>query len=168
MRKDTLRLLLFLDCNFNCSYCCNLNKEYSSKFVHLFEDEVDFTPYDNVCLTGGEPFLDPDLLFYYMDLIPSDKTIYLYTNGVLITKEHIQKLRSYPNLGCINVGLHHKNQIRSIDTSLEYVLPVRFSLEDTTASLFCRASNYRVNGANSKWWVRDQCNVPNEDWIVLK
>ena len=98
----------------------------------------------------------------------AQNTIYIYTNAVLITKDHIQKLRTYENLGCVNIGLHHKNQIRSIDTSLEYVLPVRFSLEDKTASSFCKASNYRVNGANSKQWVRDQCDVPNEDWVVLK
>ncbi len=166
--KDTLRLLLFLDCNFTCDYCCNLNKDYFSKFVHLHPEEIDFESYENVCLTGGEPFLDPDKVFEYMDLIPSDKTIYLYTNGVLITKEHIQKLRTYENLGCVNIGLHHKNQIRSIEASIEYVLPVRFSLEDKTASSFCKASNYRVNGANSKQWVRDQCDVFNEDWVVLK
>lgn len=168
MKKDTLRLLLFLDCNFNCSYCCNKNEDYYSKFIHLSPEEVDFTPYDNVCLTGGEPFLDPDLVFKYMDLIPSNKTIYLYTNAVLITRKHIIKLKTYENLGCINIGLHHQNQIHSIDPSIEYELPVRFLVEDIKASKVCKASNYRVNGANSKQWVRDQCDVPNEDWVVLK
>jgi molybdenum cofactor biosynthesis enzyme MoaA len=54
---DTIRLILTLDCNLKCSYCCNKLESVYSRFVKKSIDEIDFSRYRNVCLTGGEPFL---------------------------------------------------------------------------------------------------------------
>ena len=168
MKKDTIRLILFTDCKLSCAYCCNKKKAYFSQFVPMQRSEVDFSKYEAVCLTGGEPFLKPDLVFYYLDLISSDTRVYLYTTGLLITEEHLHKLSGYPNLKCVNVGLHYKNQIKSIHPDLEWELPVRFMLEDTTAQEFIQASEGRLKESNTKQWVRDVCDLPNEDWVILK
>ena len=167
MTKDTLRLIMFLDCNFACTYCCNNKKWYSDQFIKKTVYEIDFSSYENVCLTGGEPFLDPEVVFEWLDKIPKDKNVYIYTNGVLITTPHLHQLITYRNLKMINVGLHHKNQINSIHPDLEKFIPVRFLMEDVMTEEIMQNSNGRVHNGNSKQWVRDQCDLPNEDWVLL-
>lgn len=53
----TLRLLLTENCNRNCEGCCN--KQFDLVALPV---ETDFTQYDQVMLTGGEPMLHPMLV----------------------------------------------------------------------------------------------------------
>ena len=57
MRK--LRLLFTKDCNRNCPGCCNKDWDLDSLPVC-----TDFTPYDLVMITGGEPMLYPERLLH--------------------------------------------------------------------------------------------------------
>jgi organic radical activating enzyme len=50
----TLRLLLFSACTRDCDLCCN--KDWDLDALPI---ERDFTSYDEVLLTGGEPMLSP-------------------------------------------------------------------------------------------------------------
>lgn len=72
-----LRLLLFEDCNRNCIGCCNKDWDLASLPI-----ETDFSSYDKIMLTGGEPMLKPRLVFDVIKKIraqnPKTK-IYLYT-----------------------------------------------------------------------------------------
>jgi organic radical activating enzyme len=52
-----LRLLLFPDCNRKCKGCCN--KDWDLENLPICRD---FTPYDLIMLTGGEPMLAPDII----------------------------------------------------------------------------------------------------------
>lgn len=70
MKKDTLRLILFLKCNLACSYCCNEIESVNLQFVKKKFTEIDFSGYANVCVTGGEPFLEKVLLYKTLDAIP--------------------------------------------------------------------------------------------------
>ena len=56
-RREKLRLLLFEDCDRQCSRCCN--KYYDLKNLPV---EADFTGYREIILTGGEPMLKPRLV----------------------------------------------------------------------------------------------------------
>ena len=80
MQKDTIRLILFLDCNLSCAYCCNEQEQFSSQFIKKDFNDIDFSKYENVCITGGEPFLYPESIWYVINKIPKEKTIYIYTN----------------------------------------------------------------------------------------
>ena len=54
-----------------------------------------------VSLTGGEPFLKPEVLFYLMDLIENSdnfQNIAVLTNGTLMTDKLIEKLKTYKKL----------------------------------------------------------------------
>ena len=87
--KDTLRLILFLQCNMKCSYCCNEQEQFSSQFIEMYFKDIDFSKYKNVCLSGGEPFLRKSILYSVMYKIPRSKQIFIYTNGLRINNEDI-------------------------------------------------------------------------------
>ena len=75
--KKTLRLLLFEDCNRNCEGCCN--KQWDLSKLPVVND---FTLYDTIMLTGGEPMLRPKYVVDIVDLIRienPDAKIILYT-----------------------------------------------------------------------------------------
>ena len=55
--KDTLRLILFEDCNRKCPGCCN--KDFDIKNLPV---ENNFSKYKTIILTGGEPMLYPHIV----------------------------------------------------------------------------------------------------------
>jgi len=76
MAKPSLRLLLWEECNRACEGCCN--KQWD---LGALEVESDFTKYDEILLTGGEPMLYPDRVIDTVAAIRKQTTcpIYLYT-----------------------------------------------------------------------------------------
>lgn len=167
--KDTLRLILFLECNMHCSYCCNEIPEVSKKFVKKKFRDIDFTQYVNICITGGEPFLKKDILYQVLDKLPADKNKFIYTNGTLIDDIDLVALFGVVrrrNLKCINIGLHLIQQLKSIINVEEY-LPVRFMLQDIKKELYMAEYPNRLNESNIKTWKVNDCEMPNEDWVLL-
>jgi len=71
-----LRLLLFEECNRSCDGCCN--KDWDLKSLPVCKD---YSPYDEIMLTGGEPMLCPVLLYEVIKEIrkTSKAKIYIYT-----------------------------------------------------------------------------------------
>lgn len=165
--KDTLRLILFLECNMSCSYCCNNIKKIRSRFVEKSFSEIDLNKYSNVCITGGEPFLDKRLLYIVLNSIPEFKNVYIYTNGLLINWEDVHLLRKLGNIKGINIGLHTTQQLKKI-IHLEKYLPVRFMMQNTKRTQFLKTYPERLNKNNIHPWELNQCEMPNEDWILLE
>lgn len=84
-----LRLLVTERCSRNCPNCCNKNWDLSELPV-----EEDFSQYDMIMITGGEPMLDVKTL---IDLIikikyETDAPIYVYTAMVNDTKATLRVL----------------------------------------------------------------------------
>lgn len=71
-----LRLLLFEDCNRNCIGCCN--KDFDIKNLPVC---TDYTLYNKIMLTGGEPMLRPDVVLQAVSEIreQTNASIILYT-----------------------------------------------------------------------------------------
>lgn len=71
-----LRLLLWPDCNRSCSGCCNKSWDLSALPIC-----TDYTGYDEILLTGGEPMLYPDRLITAAQQIrqTSAAPLYVYT-----------------------------------------------------------------------------------------
>ena len=74
-----LRLLLFEKCNRSCSGCCNKQFDLTS-----LPECTDFSQYDEILLTGGEPMLEPWLVLDVMKEIreTSSVKIFVYTAWV--------------------------------------------------------------------------------------
>jgi organic radical activating enzyme len=165
--KDTARLIISTECNYSCSYCCNEIPDIKSRFQKIWLKDVDFSKYKNVSLTGGEPFLHKDWFYEVLSKVPSDKDLFIYTNGVLITDEDIDKLLEIKNLKCINVGLHYYGQLWYINERLEE-LPVRYTiLEEKKAVMLSRHAR-KLQDKNVKIVKLNECDAPNEDWLLLE
>ena len=75
-----LRLLLFTRCNRRCAKCCNTQWDLS-KLPACW----DYSGYDEVLLTGGEPMLNPELVVetvYKIRRVNPRAKVYLYTAKV--------------------------------------------------------------------------------------
>lgn len=77
-----LRLLLFENCNRSCAGCCN--KQFDLANLPVCKD---FSGYDEIMLTGGEPMLNPKLVIDTIMNIryqryPNSPRIYVYTAKV--------------------------------------------------------------------------------------
>lgn len=165
---DTIRIILFLDCNMRCSYCCNKQEQFNRQFQKKKFKEIDFSKYKNVCITGGEPFLNKFRVLYpILERIPSDKNLYIYTNGTKITAFDIWSLKQIKNLKCINVGLHTPKQLGRI-IHIEHELPVRFMIPIGMKQKILTIYKDRLMTHNIKIFNLNDCDMHNEDWVLLE
>jgi pyruvate-formate lyase-activating enzyme len=169
MNKDTIRLILFLGCNLKCKYCCNEQTQFNSQFVEKYFEDIDFTKYSNICISGGEPFLYKNILYDVLDnieVVAAHCNIYIYSNGLLIGDSDMHILERY-NIRAFNIGLHSLNQISKI-IAVEKHFNTRFMINEKLYEKALLKYPERLNTENTKPWILNQCNRPNEDWILLK
>jgi molybdenum cofactor biosynthesis enzyme MoaA len=156
-----------LDCNLQCEYCCNKLETVYSRFIRKSFNEIDFSLYQKVCLTGGEPFINKKVLYAIINNIPRSKDIYIYTNGLLIIYNDILKLQEVNNLKGVNIGLHSFDQLRLITRMVKY-LPVRYLAQQEHVWEFLQRYPHQLNQQNLKGYNLNECSRPNEDWVLLK
>ena len=78
--KVTARVIVTLDCNRNCDYCCNT--EAILEEANVLDSYNELLTYDEVCITGGEPSLAQDVTGGLIDFLYSHDSrfkTYLYT-----------------------------------------------------------------------------------------
>jgi hypothetical protein len=102
---NKLRLLLTDVCNRNCRGCCN--KLYDLKTLPVC---TDFTCYDQILLTGGEPMLQPWLVVEAIGKLrrQTQSPIYLYTAD---TTKPIMLLLILSLIEGITVTLHEPKDV---------------------------------------------------------
>ena len=163
-----LRLLLFDKCNRSCEGCCN--KGFDLEALSIVED---YTPYDTVMLTGGEPMLNVPLLLGTVALIrevnPKAKII-VYTakinrvNLVLaVLKEvdgmtvtiHEEKDNKY--LFNLNMVIRHKGLVRITQGKS---LRLNIFKEANVPLTYDGASIWKVK--NNIEWIKD-CPLPTNE-----
>jgi len=100
-----LRLLLFEKCNRNCFGCCNKDWDLSK-----LEVENDFSKYEIIMLTGGEPLLAPNYVLKIIDKIRkvSSAKIYVYTAKTNKPRDILKVLNSSDGL---TVTLHDQADV---------------------------------------------------------
>ena len=113
----------FIDsCNLRCSHC--YQEGYNHKnidfnllgriFLKLDEAMAKWKKKCFISLTGGEPFLQPEGLFYLMDMAErSDnfKNIAILTNGTLMDDNLVNKIKSYKKLAEVQVSIDGHDEI---------------------------------------------------------
>lgn len=164
---DTVRIILFLDCNLLCPYCCNQIPEYRSRFQERVIDEIDFGKYRNVVITGGEPFLHKGWLYSTLAAVPVGKAIYMNTNGILINDEDVEWLRRF-NVKGVTIGLHFLMQPAKLNPRLPMFIPVRYRCWEKTVPAFLEMWPGVLDKDNLRGFEMNKCDMPNEDWVLLK
>jgi len=85
MAKRFCRVLVDLNCCYECTYCCNKIDGIMDKFVDIEREEYEdiIHKYDAVCLSGGEPLM-PSNIWKTQHLAEKakwySKKVYVYTN----------------------------------------------------------------------------------------
>ena len=103
---NILRLLLFEECNRQCSGCCN--KDFDLPNLPVC---TDYKGYDQIILTGGEPMLHPDLVLQTIRAIRKEEPkakIYVYTAMVEGIRKALDVLREADG---VTVTLHNQDDV---------------------------------------------------------
>jgi hypothetical protein len=84
--KDTARILIGLECNYSCRYCCNKIPEVAAGFIPTRREYFPgiFGNYRKICISGGEPFCTRSSQVNALYLAASAKahglSVFMYTN----------------------------------------------------------------------------------------
>ncbi len=120
LRTLALTIVPTLDCNLNCIYCYEgnrikdfMNEETASAVNDFVKNRLENFGYKGLHITwyGGEPLLYPEIVYRLSDsflkICKSMKITYgatMVTNGTLINKDIIKKLKKY-KVGIIQVTI---------------------------------------------------------------
>ena len=174
---DTLRLLITLECNLHCKYCCNNIPEIKEKFKPIHLNDVNFRIYENICISGGEPLLNIPLLKKVLGKISYNRNVILYTNGKLLTRYIFEMLEGH-GVNNISIGLHTTSPINFVEHILsEYKesradgrIRLRFNLNEE----YKKYNGYLEKKLSDshyyllKYWKMNDCERDNEDIFILK
>lgn len=122
--KKTLRMLVWPECNRSCPGCCNKDWDLNALPVC-----TDFTPYEMVILTGGEPMLHPAKLNKAIDEVVSQAwvPIVVYTaksDDPMPFVELAQRCirHEVPKIG-FTVTLHGQSDVAHFDNLSRWLFP---------------------------------------------
>jgi molybdenum cofactor biosynthesis enzyme MoaA len=166
MPKDTIRVLVDWKCNLRCAYCCNEQERFRKEIRAARLDDIDFSKYKTVCITGGEPLLFPDRIYAICQRVPREALIVLYTNGIMLDRKMALRLHGF-RVGAINVGLHIESTfgtlIDRVTDAVVQMADVRFHAQDCYGWL-----SAMYPSAKFRFWKMDDCERENEDRVILE
>lgn len=178
--NNTCRVIITTSCNLKCDYCCNKLPEVQKRFKMSTLDQVINSKYEIFNITGGEPFLTIGKLEKICkELYKRNKTIYVYSNGLLINNRNIRNISKY--IEGITIGVH-KYDKKSIEHYKELqkifkAFDLRFKflmIEELTKlpykDVFGRDLDMGCNdfGLENVWYLKmNDCMNPKEDWFII-
>ncbi|HWR05457.1 radical SAM protein [Sporomusa sp.] len=136
----TIQYELTAMCNLVCKHCYNRSGDSdkvdamrASDWLALSKDIVDNGGVFQCILSGGEPLLMGEKLLDIMDVLHHDGTSFvLITNGFLLTKDWVNKLKKYRfywlqvSIDGANVAIH--DEFRGVATSWERAVQGAFAV----------------------------------------
>ena len=165
-----VRVMITERCNLACPYCCNDIPEVANSFEPVsFQEAVDrASEFPVVCVTGGEPLVELSMLLLFLLAIGpprSDRSVFLYTNGVLLDEKRAKTLEGV--VDGLNVGVHTGDaaEVRRLGEIVHPIVPVRIFIEDVKVT---REIETLVDkfGMSLRVWTDGECS--NEDDLRLK
>jgi len=159
---NKLRLILWEDCNRNCSGCCN--KDWDIKNLPVC---TDFTGYDEILLTGGEPMLYPDKVEKIIREICKQArncrhwpNVYMYT-AELSKPQELQDL-FYGYLDGVTITLHEPNDFLLFkDFSKLFYYPLWIENYSFRLNVFKEVGKLDLSEDILKYWKIKE----NIEWI---
>lgn len=100
------------NCNCRCSFCCDPPKEkenFDMENAKKMIDDMAQAGLKRICITGGEPLLNPHVFEILEYVKRKGILIILATNGLLTTKETVKKLA--PLVDSIRFSIHGKPEL---------------------------------------------------------
>jgi MoaA/NifB/PqqE/SkfB family radical SAM enzyme len=85
-------------CNQKCTFCCDppkQNENFSLKKAKEYLDELAKENLKKLCITGGEPLLNPNVFEIAKHAHKNKLNVTLSTNGFILNKEKLLKLKPY-------------------------------------------------------------------------
>jgi len=165
--KDSIRVIVTNECNLSCAYCCNNIPEINEKFKSSTLDELPLDEYNNLCITGGEPLLNFDTVLEVLNkwFAKSIRPAYLYTNGLLYDPDkHHEFMTLFTR---INIGIHDVNSVEDLHYHFNSSI-VRFAYAEHNADGIEEKLSIWFPKASYKSFRLNECDMPNEDWYILK
>lgn len=100
-RLESISLETTRQCNLRCRHCYSdagilLEDELTTEEIKAFIDQLSETGVLSITFTGGEPLLHPHVFELMAYARKKPLTVFLFTNGTLITPEIVQKLKELP------------------------------------------------------------------------
>ena len=164
--KKTLRLVITYECNKNCKGCCNKQPLHRSNKILLFD--WDFTNYDEVVITGGEPMLKKPLveaIGYLISILRGypnyPSKLILYTADCSNVPFLIRLMYTYTGL---TVTLHEQSDVYNFLYLNYALLRVKRFLQDNNRTLRLNVfKNVEIPGSVdlSLWKIKY-----NMEWIL--
>ena len=144
-----LRLLLFEECNRACEGCCNKQFDLDNLPV-----EKDFSTYEMIILTGGEPMLRPKIVLEAIRKIrnQSKAKIILYT--AYLNPYNSLTYQVLAELDGVTLSLHEQSDINNFQTLQVVIKP---AMKDWDFSK-------RLNVFKEV----DLTNIDTSGWVVKK
>ena len=110
--------LRFTGCNLRCSYC---DTKYAyiqgtEMRIQSILDQIKKFPCNDICLTGGEPLLQKDIVKLIEHLQKKNYKILLETNGSISIKKFVRKKSLIVSLDikCPSSGCHEQMNMKNI------------------------------------------------------
>ena len=104
-------------CNVKCTYCdqpqckSDLKKMSVGKVV----DEIRRLRIKNVCITGGEPFIQEEVYTLIYELVSLGYAVSIETNGTVEIPDTVRRSYKYVmDVKCPSSGVHHKNLLNNL------------------------------------------------------
>lgn len=167
------RLIITLDCNRSCHYCCNKYKTIIDSAIQI-KDLSKLNNFNQICITGGEPSLDPKRTTNIIDLLQcKNRTIYLYTAMYSL---YLFKLYLNNKLDGIHYTLHESSTEN--DIGLFYTmqgLAEEFPRSKSNRLYIHRSINKRISIIPCAWkrvetkdWIsEDTCKLPENETLFI-
>lgn len=145
-------------CNLNCSHCLNnsgsaLKDELDTKQAILLIDELAKAKVFYLSLSGGEPFLRPDIITILKYLSKTNMRVDIATNGILIKDDIIESMRNLPifqvQVSIDGIGKTHdhlRGKHGAFKKSIENICRLR--REEIAVSMSTTVTNENLNQLN--------------------
>lgn len=138
---NSIKIHINSKCNYNCVYCYSKNIKGevlpTQKWLETIDKLKDY-PVQTIEISGGEPFLHKDLFKILKKCSDINYNITIYTNGSLINKNWIKKLKSldthiilsikYDSVNTYSKCIRSKHSLKKIENNIQALVNNKISV----------------------------------------